>query len=289
MQRLYVLVDFFSPLDQPSSENIAGEWTTQLEYGMMPAQPITLLTAILTLSLSLPLAAQTSTVAPQEDPKSAKTGSDSTPAWKAAIEARRNDLIIRNGPGTDASLREQLLQMRTKDQTARGFIPRPSASKQELGQSLAATDAQLTAELKQIVDQKGWPTISMVGIEASNAAMLVLTHTPDHAWQLQLLPTLEQLADAGKIDPSGLALVVDKELVSQGQLQRYGSQFKAVNGGMAMYGVEDPDQLDKRRAQALLSPMKEYRELLEQTYHLKATGAIVSAPRITPSTPTAKP
>lgn len=245
----------------------------------MSAQPATLVTALLALSLSLPLAAQNPSVSPQQ---AVPANAESTPAWKVAIEARREDLIRRNGPGTDAPLREQLLQMRTKDQTARGFIPGPSASKQGLGQSLAATDVQLTIELKQIVDQKGWPTISLVGIEASNAAMLVLTHTPDHAWQLQLLPTLAQLADAGKIDPSGLALVVDKELVSEGQLQRYGSQFKAVNGGMAMYGVEDPDGLDKRRATALLSPMKEYRELLEQTYHLKATGAIVSATRITP-------
>jgi hypothetical protein len=251
---------------------------------MMSAQPITLLTAIVALSLSLPLAAQSPSAGPQEG---TKTESESTPAWKSAIEARRNDLITQNGPGTDAPLRDELLKMRTKDQTARGFISQPSASEQGLGQSLAATDVQLTIELKGIVDQKGWPTISLVGIEASNAAMLVLTHTPDHAWQLQLLPTLEQLADAGKIDPSSLALVVDKELVSQGQLQRYGSQFKAVNGGMAMYGVEDPDRLDKRRAQALLSPMKEYRELLEQTFHLKATGAIVSATRITPPDPKA--
>jgi hypothetical protein len=251
---------------------------------MMSAQPSTLLTALLALSLSLPLAAQNPSVSPQQEPKAVQT--EATPAWKSAIEARRNDLISRNGPGTDVPLRDRLLQMRTKDQTARGFIPGPSAQ-QGLGQSLAATDVQLTIELKQIVDQKGWPTISLVGIEASNAAMLVLTHTPDHAWQLHLLPTLEQLADAGKIDPSGLALVVDKELVSEGQLQRYGSQFKAVNGGMAMYGVEDPDGLDKRRATALLSPMKEYRELLEQTYHLKATGAIVSATRI--ATPGAKP
>jgi hypothetical protein len=256
---------------------------------MMSAQPATLLTAILALSISLPMVAQRPSASPQEEPKAAKTDSETTPAWKSAIEARRKDLISRNGPGTDAPLRDQLLQMRIRDQTARGFIAGSSASKQELRQTLPATDAQLTMELKQIVAQKGWPTISMVGIEASNAAMVVLTHTPDHAWQLQLLPTLEQLADAAKIDPSGLALVVDKELVSQGQLQRYGSQFKAVNGGMAMYGVEDPDRLDKRRAEALLSPMKEYKELLEQTYHLKATGAIVSATRIAPPSQNVKP
>jgi hypothetical protein len=91
------------------------------------------------------------------------------------------------------------------------------------------------------------------------------------------------LADDGKIDPSTLALVVDRELVSEGKLQRYGSQFRAVAGGMAMYGVEDPDQLDQRRAQAMLPPLAVYKETLERMYHLKAVNAIVSA------TPAPKP
>jgi hypothetical protein len=249
---------------------------------MMSVPPATLLALLLAASLSHSATAQNPPVSAQS--KQQAVAAEPPPAWKADIEARRKGLISRNGPGTDAPLRNQLLEMRNQDQMARGFIA-PSAAMKESHPSLASTDAQLTQELKEIVNQKGWPTISLVGIEASNAAMLVLTHTADHAWQLQLLQVLEQSADAGKIDPSGLALVVDKELVSEGKLQRYGSQFKAVNGGMAMYGVEDPDRLDLRRAQALLSPMAVYKELLEQTYHLKATGAIVSATRIAPPTP----
>jgi hypothetical protein len=76
-------------------------------------------------------------------------------------------LIERNGPGTDAPLREQLLKMYSVDQSARGFSGTALVSMKEL----AATDAQLTLELKQIVDQKGWPTIALVGIDASNAAV----------------------------------------------------------------------------------------------------------------------
>jgi hypothetical protein len=216
-----------------------------------------------------------STAAPSSgEATTAQAKPESPPSWQIAVEARRKELIDQNGPGTDTTLREQLLKMYKTDQNARVASP---ASMKEFVQNISATDAQLTLELKQIVDQKGWPTIALVGIEASNAAITVLTHTADHAWQLQLLPTLEQLADAGKIDPSSLALVVDRELVSEGKLQRYGSQFKAVDGGMAMYGVEDPDQLDQRRAKAMLPPMNVYKEVLERMYHLKATNAIVSA------------
>ena len=242
---------------------------------MQPVRLIALLTFATAISHSSLTSAQTSAHTPSATSKTIKP--EQTSAWKTAVEARRKQLIDQNGPGTDALLRNQLLTMRNTDQTARGFVSAPAASTKEMVQKLPATDAQLTQELKQIVNQKGWPTIALVGIDASNAAMLILTHSPDHAWQLQLLPQLEQLADTGKIDPSNLALVVDKELVSEGKLQRYGSQFKLVNGAMAMYGVEDPGGLDQLRARALLSPIDVYKEQLTQIYHLPTSNAIISA------------
>jgi len=241
------------------------------------------LTALLLLAAAASFApssfAQSSTHAPSAASNSQISESTPQPAWKAAIEARRQQLISRNGYGTDSPLRDQLMKMRATDQAARGFASAATSAsaKQALAQKLPVTDAQLTAELKQIVSEKGWPTIAMVGIDASNAAMLILTHTPDHAWQQQMLPQLTQLADTDKIDPSSLALVVDKSLVAAGKLQRYGSQFKYVNGAMAMYGVEDPGGLDTQRARALLPPIDVYKEQLTQIYHLPTSKAIVSA------------
>ncbi|MEO8736345.1 MAG: DUF6624 domain-containing protein [Edaphobacter sp.] len=236
----------------------------------MPRKLLVLIAAVL-IALCSPLLAQRISKTPAVEPASPST-------WESAVKERREELIRQNGQGKDAALRDQLIKMRARDQAARGFASgNQSSMTGELMQQLPAADAQLTLELKQIVEQKGWPTIALVGIEASNDAMLILTHTADHAWQAKLLPQLEQFADAGQIDPSSLALVVDKELVAEGKLQRYGSQFKFVNGEMAMYGVEDPDGLDRRRAKALLPPMKIYKENLSQIYHLKAGNAIVSA------------
>jgi hypothetical protein len=133
----------------------------------------------------------------------------------------------------------------------------------------------LTAELKEMVARHGWPVIAMVGYDASNDAMAMLTHSPDHAWQLSLVPKLEKLAGEGKIDGSALATVVDKELVSEHKLQRYGTQFKVVDGGMAMFAVEDPAGLDARRAMVFLMPIKAYEGMLEQTYHLKLSDTVV--------------
>jgi len=195
-------------------------------------------------------------------------------AWVADAAKRHQELIDKNGPGTDAALRDRLLRMRDADQTARGV----GAAKVQIAGNLADIDAQLTAGLKEIVAKSGWPTIKLVGIDASNGAMLVLTHTQDHAWQLSLLPLLEKLADEDRIDGLPLAFVIDKELVAEGKLQRYGTQFTRVDAGIGMYGVEDPGGLDAARARAGLPPIDEYKKQLEAMYHLKATGKIVMAP-----------
>lgn len=212
-----------------------------------------------------------------------KTGDaqkDNPPAaWEVDLRRRHDALIQTNGAGTDAALREKLLAMVAKDQDARGFRNGAPKDKKKLvmAANLNEIDAALTAELKEVVAVHGWPTIALAGIDASNGAMLILTHSRDHAWQLSLLPQLERLADDGKVDGSGLAVVIDKELVSEGKLQRYGSQFKFVQGGMAMYAVEDPAGLDARRARVFLPPMDTYKQTMAEIYHLKATNQIVMA------------
>jgi hypothetical protein len=191
--------------------------------------------------------------------------------WMNDMAARHAELIKRNGPGTDAALRDKLVAMYARDQEARGV----GTGKPAYTAKTAAVDVKLTAELKEMVARHGWPVIAMVGYDASNDAMAMLTHSPDHAWQFSLVPKLEKLAGEGKIDGSALATVVDKELVSEHKLQRYGTQFKVVDGGMAMFAVEDPAGLDARRAMVFLMPIKAYEGMLEQTYHLKLSDTVV--------------
>lgn len=202
------------------------------------------------------------------------------PNWEQEYEKRHTELISQNGPGTDTVLAKRLLAMRDKDQAARGIhdgVPSSAAGSAAMAPNLSEIDLELTNQLKEIVKEKGWPTISLVGIAASEGAMLILIHTADHAWQQAMLPELEKLAKANKIDGSGIALVVDKELVAAGKLQRYGSQFKFVDGAMEMYAVEDPNGLNRRRFEMLLPPMDVYLRVMAQMYHLKVSEKIATA------------
>lgn len=198
--------------------------------------------------------------------------------WKQAAERRRAELIAKNGPGTDAELRDRLLALGAKDQDARGLQNGQPKNKDryERASNLIEIDQALTTDLKGIVSAHGWPTVALVGLDASNAAMLVLTHTPDHDWQRSLLPQLEELADQQQIDGGPLAMVVDKELLSEGKLQRYGTQFRHVGNEMALVGVEDPAGLDRTRARLLLPPLEVYEQQLVSLYHMPVSKKIVS-------------
>jgi hypothetical protein len=241
----------------------------------------TLVLLVAATSLSPSIVAQSGT---QTSPQAPNVEMKKASSWESVSKEHRQELIETNGPGTDTALRDHLREMGAEDQAARGIVngKQTSAMTKEMMQKLSETDTRLTLELKQIIEEKGWPTIALVGIDASNAAMLILTHTPDHAWQRQILPQLQTLADTGKIDPSPLAMVVDKELVAEGKLQRYGSQFKYTNGEIAMYAVEDPGNLDQRRAKALLPPMDVYKETMFNIYHLKIADTVVMAVPATP-------
>jgi hypothetical protein len=203
-----------------------------------------------------------------------------TPAWMATLANHHQELIERNGDGTDASLRDSLLGLYTVDQQARTDLMKKAqltGAGPDLTQ-LRPVDAKLTEELKEIVAQHGWPTIQLVGFDASNAAMTILVHTEDHVWQRNLLPTLEQLSINKKIDGSQLALLIDKELVASGKRQRHGTQFRMDPGHMTMYAVEDPAGLDERRAAAMLPPMETYKQMLASAYSMAVSDEVAPVP-----------
>ncbi len=198
----------------------------------------------------------------------------------ASLPAQTPANTAQSAPSNNnAALRTQLLTMLQQDQTARGLAGAQSSSTgPAVASNLAAIDAVLTKQLKDIVAQHGWPTIALVAPDASKAATLLLGHTADLTWRRSLLPQLTTLADRREIDPAQLAIVIDKQLVADGRPQRYGTQFRMLDGEIAMITVEDPGGLDNLRARALLPTLDAYKQTLARMYHLKVSNKIASPP-----------
>jgi hypothetical protein len=197
-------------------------------------------------------------------------------AWEKKAEARHDALLKQWGVGSDPALRKTLQTMYLRDQEARRFmmtLPQVQWTN-ALGKQQRDADAELTLQLKGIVRAHGWPTFQMVGLEGSSHAMLILNHSADHAWQREMLPQLERLAANGEIDGADLATFVDKTLIAAGKPQRYGMNFKFIDGKMQMYAVEDPAHLAARRERMMLPPLTVYKRMLAEIYHLRETDEI---------------
>ena len=191
--------------------------------------------------------------------------------WEVRAEANARRLIAKNGTGADLQLKRDLLKMRDDDQGIRNRLNAAlEPQKPALTKEMESTDVRLTDQLKRIVVDKGWPTIFLVGAEASQAAATILVHSPDHDWQRRMLPLLHKLVEQQKIFGSDIAGLTDRILVSKGKPQEFGTQFKQVDGKMVMMPVRDLKHLEQKRAKYLLPPMPVYRQLISDMYHLPA-------------------
>lgn len=190
-------------------------------------------------------------------------------AYQRREMANKAELIRINGNGVNSVLRSRLLGMRDVDQSIRNqLFALPTAEQPKLAPELDKTDRMLTGQLKTIVVDNGWPTIALVGFEASQAAALILIHSPDHDFQQRLLPTLEDFVKHRKIVGEDIATLIDKLLVAAGRPQRFGTQFSwRGDGPMEMDPVKDPSHLDERRAVYSLPPMDLYKRSLAAMYH----------------------
>jgi hypothetical protein len=184
------------------------------------------------------------------------------------MEAEVEKLVTKHGDGTDEQLRQRLILIGRRDQAVRTPKYRSDTVTETLVREQEQVDIQLTAQLKQIVAENGWPTIRLVGLQASEEAALILTHSRDHEFQRAMIPRLQQLTARGEILGSSIAAIVDKLLISEGKPQRFGTQFEWANGNAEVLPVEDAAHLDERRATYLLPPIAEYKRILAEMYKL---------------------
>lgn len=117
-------------------------------------------------------------------------------------------------------------------------------------------DKKHTEKLKQIVQRIGWPTISLVGTEASNGAWLLVQHADhDLAFQKSCLALMMDLA-SNEIDPANVAYLTDRILMSEKKPQIYGTQFYYDQSQKPeLHLIEDRPNLNKRRASIGLEPI----------------------------------
>jgi hypothetical protein len=169
-----------------------------------------------------------------------------------------------NWPGIQAELET----MYKSDQTLRGDFTKmltearakgvevDRAAREAIWKKINEQDRSNQKRVAEIVDTHGWPANSKVGAQAATAAFLIVQHA-ELDYQQKYIDKMREAVAAGEAAKQQLALLEDRVLMRQGKPQRYGSQVDNRNG-VGLHPVEDPDNLDKRRATMGLGPVCEY-------------------------------
>lgn len=183
-------------------------------------------------------------------------------------DARWPDLCakIKANQPSMPELRKMLQAIRADDQRYRlmidsveGKYGSKSAEMQRLIKNMIETDSLNLLKVKAVLDQYGWPGPSEVGGDGNSALFLVIQHA-DLPAQEKYLPLMREAVKNGRARGADLALLEDRVNMRNGRKQIYGSQIKrdADSGAYYIYPIEEPENVDKRRAEAGLGPLAEY-------------------------------
>ncbi len=189
-------------------------------------------------------------------------------------------VLAQTKPLVNADLQKELIEMGKEDQKHRGELmelieqhddgpnkDKQMARYQRLVEEVNAIDKRLLQRLEAIIAHYGWPTISLVGKEASGNAFLIIQHA-DLEYQKKYFPLLKEAAAKNEARKSEIAMLEDRILMREGKRQIYGSQLRSNpnTGKLELYPIEDEENVDARRASVELMPMKEYMKHFKLEY-----------------------
>lgn len=136
-----------------------------------------------------------------------------------------------------------------------------------LGAAIAARYDANTEWLKGIVERQGWPKVSVVGEQASNAAWLMVQHADhDPVFQLEVLRLMEPLVAGKEVSPGNYAYLYDRVMLKLGGKQRYATQMICADGVFVPQPLEDEASVERMRAEAGLVTLADYAEQMKSMF-----------------------
>lgn len=174
-------------------------------------------------------------------------------------------------PVQDPALARDLVTRGVADQSIRDTVVQLMQSGKPADAALLhrmnTVDSLNLAWLKRVVARRGWPGRSMVGVEASHYAFLLVQHAvQDTAFQASVLDLMEKGVTGGEVDGLDVALLADRVAVQRGQPQRYGTQARMENRKIMFQPILDSVNVDARRARLGLVPLAVYARQLDSLY-----------------------
>jgi hypothetical protein len=135
---------------------------------------------------------------------------------------------------------------------------RNSKEEKEVFRMMQITDSMNLIKVRKILDKHGWLGRDVIGARRNSTLFLVIQHA-DIETQKKYLPMMREAVNNKKANANQLALLEDRIAIREGRKQIYGSQIGIdENGNKYVQPLDDPDNVDRRRASVGLNPLASY-------------------------------
>ena len=167
-----------------------------------------------------------------------------------------NDIVAIVAPRgyQDTVYQNRLLAMNRANNAARQM---QTNNQDSVRDAIRMVDSDNLSELKQLIAERGFPTLSRVGYKCCDHAALIAQHSPPE-YLHWFLEQAQAAADSGDFIPSWIAYMTDRDLDHQDKPQIYGTQGLTRDGLTGMYLIEDVEHLNERRRNMDLEPIEDY-------------------------------
>ena len=191
------------------------------------------------------------------------------PRWKDIEDLQFGRYELKNGAIKNKPFARALFRMIIKDQ---GFMYAGNIERRKYMQNggyfstpaifpvLAREEKNMKeneSQLLKLLDEYGWPTASRVTEFAAAGAALIINHS-SYEIRKKYFPMLEEAFKNGEAQPLRYAKMRDRLLVEEGKEQLYGTQLKFEGNTRVPQSIQDPRNVDKRRAEIGLEPLTVY-------------------------------
>jgi hypothetical protein len=149
--------------------------------------------------------------------------------------------------------------------TRQGILPliqkegMQSPAVQEKLKQMQYYDSVNLLKVEKILDEYGWLGFDKIGNMGAITLFLVIQHSPLKV-QEKYLPMMRKAVKNKQAFAGNLALLEDRVALGEGRKQIYGSQIgtDTVTRKNILLPLEDPENVDKRRAAVGLGPIADY-------------------------------
>ncbi|MDG0815286.1 DUF6624 domain-containing protein [Bdellovibrio svalbardensis] len=153
---------------------------------------------------------------------------------------------------------EEILHMMREDQAVRDALAETGELFHGYHPAMEKIHLKNAHKLKEIIDEKGFPTTDVVSKEVCTAAIKIVLHAislPEFMRAQEVI--LQDLAKANKVPKMYVATLIDRIRFYEGRKQVYATNADwDENGILRITDVEDEENLNKRRAAMDLDPIE---------------------------------